>query len=88
MRLVVVTALAALLLPTAALAAGPSYVAKGGLGVLSHDGKYRFVAVSDGREHRDRARGRSRRRRLGLDDARRRRTASRSRRCGPDSSRG
>ena len=42
------TALAALLLPAAALAAGPSYVAQGGLGVLSHDGKYRFVAVSTG----------------------------------------
>ena len=48
MRLVVVTALAALLLPSAALAAGPSYVAQGGLGVLSHDGRYRFVAVSTG----------------------------------------
>jgi hypothetical protein len=48
MRLVVVTALAALLLPTAALAAGPSYVAQGGLGVLSHNGKYRFIAVSTG----------------------------------------
>jgi hypothetical protein len=48
MRLVVVTALAALLLPSAALAAGPSYVAQGGLGVLSNNGKYRFVAVSTG----------------------------------------
>jgi hypothetical protein len=48
MRLVVVTALAALLLPSAALAAGPSYVAQGGLGVLSRDGKHRFVAVSTG----------------------------------------
>jgi len=48
MRLVVVTALAALLLPAAALAAGPSYVAQGGLGVLSHDGKHRFVAVPTG----------------------------------------
>jgi hypothetical protein len=48
MRLVVVTAFAALLLPSAALAAGPSYVAQGGLGVLSRDGKHRFVAVSTG----------------------------------------
>ena len=48
MRLVVVTALAALLLPSAALAAGPSYVAQGGLGVLTRDGKHRFVAVSIG----------------------------------------
>jgi hypothetical protein len=49
MRLVVVlTALAALLLPASALAAGPSYVAQGGLGVLSHNGKYRFIAVSTG----------------------------------------
>jgi hypothetical protein len=48
MRLVVITALAALLLPSTALAAGPSYVAQGGLGVLSHDHKYRFVAVSTG----------------------------------------
>ena len=48
MRLVVVTALAALLLPSTALAAGPSYVAQGGLGVLSYDGRYRFVAVSTG----------------------------------------
>src|SRR3954447_25626003 len=48
MRLVVVAALAALLLPSTALAAGPSYVAQGGLGVLSHDGRYRFVAVSSG----------------------------------------
>jgi len=49
MRLVVVTALALLLLcPSAALSAGPSYVAQGGLGVLSHDGKHRFVAVSTG----------------------------------------
>jgi hypothetical protein len=48
MRLVVATALAALLLPSAALAAGPSYVAQGGLGVLSNNGKYRFVAVSTG----------------------------------------
>jgi hypothetical protein len=37
-----------LLLPSAALAAGPSYVAQGGLGVLSNNGKYRFVAVSTG----------------------------------------
>jgi hypothetical protein len=48
MRLVVVTVLAALLLPSAALAAGPSYVAQGGLGVLSRDGKHRYVAVSTG----------------------------------------
>jgi hypothetical protein len=48
MRLVVVTALAALLFPSAALAAGPSYVAQGGLGVVSHDGRYRFVALSTG----------------------------------------
>ncbi|MFL6005814.1 MAG: hypothetical protein ACJ744_06175 [Gaiellaceae bacterium] len=48
MRLVVVTALAALLLPSAALAAGPSYVAQGGLGVLSNNGRYRFIAVSTG----------------------------------------
>ena len=48
MRLVVVTVLAALLVPAAALAAGPSYVAHGGLGVLSNDGKHRFVAVSTG----------------------------------------
>jgi hypothetical protein len=31
-----------------ALAAGPSYVAVGGLGIKSHDGKNRFVAVSTG----------------------------------------
>ena len=49
MRLVVVlTALAALLLPATALAAGPSYVAQGGLGVLSSNGKYRFIAVPTG----------------------------------------
>jgi hypothetical protein len=48
MRVVVVTALAALLLPSAALAAGPSYVAVGGMGVLSNNGKHRFVAVSTG----------------------------------------
>ena len=48
MRLAVATAFAALLLPSAALAAGPSYVAQGGLGVLSHNGKYRFIAVSTG----------------------------------------
>jgi hypothetical protein len=50
MRLVVVTALAALLLPSAALAAGPSYVALGGIGVLSNDGKHRFIAVPTGNE--------------------------------------
>src|SRR5215217_5692036 len=49
-RLVVVTALAALLLPSAALAAGPSYVALGGIGVLSNDGKHRFIAVPTGNE--------------------------------------
>src|SRR5262245_27709264 len=48
MRLVVVIALAALLLPSAALADGPSYVAFGGLGVVTRDGKHRFVAVSTG----------------------------------------
>ena len=48
MRLVVVTVLAALLLPSAALAAGPSYVANGGLGVLAGDGKHRYVAVATG----------------------------------------
>jgi hypothetical protein len=48
MRLVVATALAVLLFPSAALAAGPSYVAQGGLGVLARDGKHRFVAVSIG----------------------------------------
>ena len=48
MRLVVAAALAALVLPSAAFAGGPSYVAQGGLGVLSHDHKYRFVAVSTG----------------------------------------
>jgi hypothetical protein len=48
MRRVVVTALAALVLPSAALAAGPSYVAEGGLGILAHGGKNRFVAVSTG----------------------------------------
>jgi hypothetical protein len=51
MRRVVVTALAALaalVLPSAALAAGPSYVAQGGLGILGHGGKNRFVAVSTG----------------------------------------
>jgi hypothetical protein len=48
MRLVVVTALAALLLPSAALAAGPSYVAEGGLGILAHGGKNRFVAMPTG----------------------------------------
>jgi hypothetical protein len=48
MRFLVVTALAALLLPSAALAAGPSYVALGGVGVLSKNGKQRFVAVSTG----------------------------------------
>jgi hypothetical protein len=37
-----------LLLPSAALAAGPSYVALGGVGVLSKNGKQRFVAVSTG----------------------------------------
>jgi hypothetical protein len=50
MRIVVVTALAVLLLPSAALAAGPSYVAVGGMGVLSNNGKHRFVAVSTGAE--------------------------------------
>jgi hypothetical protein len=48
MRRLVVTALAALVLPSAALAAGPSYVAQGGLGILGHGGKNRFVAVSTG----------------------------------------
>jgi hypothetical protein len=48
MRLVVATALAALLLSSAALAAGPSYVAQGGLGVLARDGTHRFVAVPVG----------------------------------------
>lgn len=48
MRLVVVAALAALVLPSAAFAGGPSYVAQGGLGVLSHDHDHRFVAVSTG----------------------------------------
>jgi hypothetical protein len=40
--------LAALVPAGAALAAGPSYVAEGGLGVLSPDGKVRYVAVSTG----------------------------------------
>jgi hypothetical protein len=48
MRVVVVIALAALLLPSLALADGPSYVAEGGLGVLARDGKHRYVAVSTG----------------------------------------
>jgi hypothetical protein len=48
MRPVVATALAALLLPAAAPAAGPSYVAQGSPGVLTRDGKHRFVAVSAG----------------------------------------
>jgi hypothetical protein len=48
MRRVLVAALAALVLPSAALAAGPSYVAQGGLGVLAKNGKNRFVAVSTG----------------------------------------
>ena len=33
---------------SAALAAGPSYVSEGGLGVLAHDGKTRYVAVPIG----------------------------------------
>jgi len=40
--------LAALALPSSALAGGPSYVAQGGLGILSKDGKNRFVALSTG----------------------------------------
>jgi hypothetical protein len=48
MRRAVVTALAALVLPSAVYAAGPSYVAQGGLGILAHGGKNRFVAVSTG----------------------------------------
>jgi hypothetical protein len=48
MRRVVVAALAAFILPSAALAAGPSYVAEGGLGILVHGGKNRLVAVSTG----------------------------------------
>jgi hypothetical protein len=40
--------LAALVPAGAALAAGPSYVAEGGLGVLSPNGKDRYVAVSTG----------------------------------------
>ena len=48
MRLVVVIALVALLLPSAAFAAGPSYVAQGGHGILARDGKHRYVAVPIG----------------------------------------
>jgi len=48
MRRAFVTALAALVLPSAAFAAGPSYVAQGGLGVLAQGGKSRFVAVPAG----------------------------------------
>jgi hypothetical protein len=48
MRRLVVAALAALVLPSAALAAGPSYVAQGGIGILGKGGKDRFVAVSAG----------------------------------------
>jgi hypothetical protein len=48
MRRVAAIVLAALALPSSALAAGPSYVAQGGLGILSKDGKNRFVAVSTG----------------------------------------
>ena len=48
MRRLVVTALAALVLPSAALAGGPSYAAVGGTGILAKDGKNRFVAVSTG----------------------------------------
>jgi hypothetical protein len=48
MRRVVVTVLAALVFPSAAFAAGPSYVAQGGFGILAHGGKNRFVAVSTG----------------------------------------
>jgi hypothetical protein len=48
MRRVVAIVVAALVLPSAALAGGPSYVAQGGLGILSNDGKNRFVAVSTG----------------------------------------
>ena len=48
MRLVVLIALVALLLPGTALADGPSYVSQGGLGVLARDGKHRYVAVSTG----------------------------------------
>ena len=33
---------------SAALGAGPSYVLEGGLGVLAHDGKTRYVAVPTG----------------------------------------
>ena len=33
---------------SAALGAGPSYVPEGGLGVLAHDGKTRYVAVPTG----------------------------------------
>jgi hypothetical protein len=48
MRRVLVAALAALVLPSAALAAGPSYVAQGSVGILGKGGKNRFVAVSTG----------------------------------------
>ncbi len=48
MRRVVAIVVAALVLPSSALAAGPSYVAQGGLGILSNDGKNRFVALSTG----------------------------------------
>jgi hypothetical protein len=48
MRRVVAIVLAALVLPSSVLAAGPSYVAQGGLGILSKDGKNRFVALSAG----------------------------------------
>jgi hypothetical protein len=48
MRRVVAIVLAALVLPSSALAAGPSYVALGGPGILSKDGKSRFVALSTG----------------------------------------
>jgi hypothetical protein len=48
MRRVVAIVVAALVLPSSALAAGPSYVALGGLGILSNDGKNRFVALPTG----------------------------------------
>jgi hypothetical protein len=48
-RLVAVLAAFAFLAPaSAALAAGPSYVSEGGLGVLARDGKTRYVAVPTG----------------------------------------
>jgi hypothetical protein len=45
---VVAIVVAALVLPSSALAAGPSYVAQGGFGILSNDGKNRFVALPTG----------------------------------------